>query len=412
MRKKLRAFYIFPLIFAGFFINCYCSVPATVSLTEGSGYTLELNRFCNVSSASIPTAANGEALAEHTSNGIRLNTATSGRYTIGVKLFNFLPLKNIEVNVAPEYCVIPSGEPVGIKIFSDGLLVINVSEVKTKDGVVSPAKSAGIAVGDRIISADSLYPATSEELAEIVNSSSGDVELAILRGEDEINVTLTPALSADDGTRKLGIWVRDSTAGVGTMTFYDPKTKTFATLGHGITDTDTGDIVIPKRGTLTDCNIISVKKGTVGEPGELGGRFGAKTYGDILMNSSFGVYGRLTAGEKLDDSAYMKVATRFEVKQGEAYILADVDGNGTKRYSISIDEVSKAEESGNKGLVISVTDSALLEKTGGIVQGMSGAPIIQNNMLVGAVTHVFVNDPRRGYGIFAENMLEEAGKVA
>ncbi len=408
MLKKIRYICLLPILFMGFFAKSYFSLPSTISLTEGGNYTLELEPFLNISSKTVPTSASGEAFVTQTAEGLELNTASTGHYTLGIKMFGFLPLKELEVNVAPEYSVIPSGEPVGIKIFSDGLLVINISEVKTASGTVSPARDAGLAVGDRIISVGLASPSTSEELALLVNGSEGDISLKVLRGEDIIDISIAPALSSDDGSRRLGIWVRDSTAGVGTMTFYDPKSSSFATLGHAITDVDTGDIITPRQGTLCDCDIISVKKGVSGTPGELAGRFGEDTLGDILLNSSLGVYGRLTDPEKLASSDYMKVATRFEVKAGEAYIIADVDGGGARKYTVNIEDVSKSERTDNKSMVISVTDPDLLEKTGGIVQGMSGAPIIQNNMLVGALTHVFVNDPTKGYGIFAENMLDTA----
>ncbi len=408
MLKKSRFGLFIPILALGFFINCYCSVPSTVNLTEGAEYNLALKPYMNISGDALPTASNGEALAERTAQGVSLNTAASGRYSIGVKMFNLIPLKNIEVNVSPEYSVIPSGKPVGIKIFADGLLIINIADVKTSTGTISPAKAAGLAVGDRIISANSVSPSTSEELARIINKAEGDVLLKIQRGESLHELSITPAIAAEDGTKKLGIWVRDSTAGVGTMTFYDPKSRSFATLGHAITDADTGVIILPKEGALCDCEIISTKKGISGTPGELSGRFGVNNLGNILMNSSLGVYGRLTDGDLLDDTGYMQVATRFEVKTGAAYIMADVDGGGVMQYDINIDEVSKSARIDNKSMVISVTDPVLLAKTGGIVQGMSGSPIIQNGKLVGAVTHVFVNDPTRGYGIFAENMLDTA----
>ncbi len=411
MFKKSHIFYLFPIFFLAFFIFCYLSVPDSVSLSEGSRYLIELNPALNVSKKTVPASAQDAQSVKPTPDGIELNAESAGKYTLGIKMFDFIPLKNIEVNISPQYSVIPSGEPIGIKIFADGLLIINVSDVNTGAGTASPATSAGLVPGDRIISANSEMPATSEELSKIVNSAEGEILLEIMRDNEKITIPITPAVSSDDGRKKLGIWVRDSTAGVGTMTFYDPKTSTFATLGHAITDVDTGDIITPKRGTLCDCEIISVKKGTSGEPGEISGVFGEENLGDILMNSSLGVYGRLTSPEKLDDTGYIPVATRFEVKQGEAYILSDVDGCGVKKYSVMIDEVSKSEKVDNKGLVISVTDPVLLEKTGGIVQGMSGSPVIQNGKLVGAVTHVFVNDPTRGYGIFIENMLAEAEEI-
>ena len=327
-------------------------------------------------------------------------------------MFDFIPVKSVNVTVAPEYYVIPSGSPVGIKMFSKGLLIVNISEVKTDSGnSVSPAKISGLQIGDRIISANGKELNFSEELASIVTSSTENIKLTVLRDDNFLDFSLTPVISFDDNKKKLGIWVRDSTAGVGTLTFFDPKTSTFATLGHGITDIDTGDIITPKTGTITDCTIAYCKKSRKGDPGELSGQFGNLTIGEIYMNSSLGVYGKLKNTLNLNNPGYMPVATRFQIKEGPAYILADVDGLGVKKYDVIIEEVSKSGNIDNKGLVIKISDPLLLEKTGGIVQGMSGSPIIQNGKLVGAVTHVFVNDPTRGYGIFIENMLAEAEKI-
>ena len=415
MSKKIKFFYIllilllFPL---GLFLNAYFSLPKDIHLTKNSDYVLKLNSFYNVSKDSLEAASNGEALFTNSQDGVLLNTSSCGNYSLLIKMFDFIPVKSVNVTVAPEYYVIPSGSPVGIKMFSKGLLIVNISEVKTDSGnSVSPAKISGLQIGDRIISANGKELNFSEELASIVTSSTENIKLTVLRDDNFLDFSLTPVISFDDNKKKLGIWVRDSTAGVGTLTFFDPKTSTFATLGHGITDIDTGDIITPKTGTITDCTIAYCKKSRKGDPGELSGQFGNLTIGEIYMNSSLGVYGKLKNTLNLNNPGYMPVATRFQIKEGPAYILADVDGLGVKKYDVIIEEVSKSGNIDNKGLVIKISDPLLLEKTGGIVQGMSGSPIIQNGKLVGAVTHVFVNDPTRGYGIFIENMLAEAEKI-
>ncbi len=410
--KKIKFFYILLLFPVGLFLNAYLTLPKDIHLSENSEYVLKLKPIYNVSKNSLNVSADGNALFSQSQEGITLNTSSCGNYSLLVKMFDFIPIKTVNVTVAPPHYVIPSGSPVGIKMFSKGLLIVNISEVRTSSGgSVSPGKASGLQIGDRIISVNGKELNFSEELSSIVTASSGDIKLSILRDENILEVLITPAISSDNNKKKLGIWVRDSTAGVGTLTFFDPKSQTFATLGHGITDIDTGDIIIPKSGTISDCTIAYCKKSTVGVPGELSAQFGDVTIGNILMNSTLGVYGKLKNPLMLNDRGYMPIATRFQIKNGPAYILCDVDGSGVEKYNVLIEEVSKNSNIDNKGMVIKITDPALLEKTGGIVQGMSGSPIIQNDMLVGAITHVFINDPTRGYGIFIENMLDEANKI-
>lgn len=404
--KKSKFIYILLLLPAAVFFNTYRSLPSDIHLTQNSRYLLNVGSFCNISADSLEASADSGALSAKNADGILLNTENAGTYKLNVKMFNFIPVKTVDVTVAPQYSVIPSGSPVGIKIYADGLLTVNVSDVRDSAGKsFSPARDAGIRVGDRIVSAGGKALSTSEQLSKILNSADGSVTLGVMHGDNLNEMTVTPILSGD-GQKKIGIWVRDSTAGVGTLTFYDPKTSSFATLGHAITDVDTGDIILPRSGSISDCKIAYSTKSTAGNPGELSGIFGNASFGKILLNSQMGVYGKTNESAEFYGEGYMPVATRFQVKNGAAYIMADVDGGGVKKYSVDIEEVSKSSNCGNKGLVIRITDPALLEKTGGIVQGMSGAPIIQNGMLVGAVTHVFVNEPDKGYGIFAENMLD------
>ena len=214
---------------------------------------------------------------------------------------------------------------------------------------------------------------------------------------------LTPVYSPREGCYKAGLWVRDSTAGIGTLTFYNPENYTFAALGHGICDYDTDLLMKSGGGSINFCKIKSVIKSEKGAPGEILGEFSPKAEGSILTNSDLGIYGEIAS---LPDAAAVPVASRFEIKTGDAEILCDVDGQGPSAYTIEITRVATSARLSGKSLVFRITDRGLLEKTGGIVQGMSGSPILQNGKLVGAVTHVFVNDASKGYGIFAENMLD------
>lgn len=301
--------------------------------------------------------------------------------------------------------LIPSGEAVGVKMFTDGLLVVYVSDVIDGDGKHhSPAKTAGLKETDRILSVDGIELGTNEDLSDYINLVKRPVLLKVSRDEGIFTTEVTPIIS-NDGYYRIGVWVRDSTAGIGTLTFYNPKDNTFAALGHAICDADTGVILKVSEGDLVGCDILSVKRGEHGVPGELSGQFKNKNLGKITKNNEFGIFGEIKNKEMFANDNLMQAANRFQIKQGPAQILCDVDGKGVKSYDIEITDVSKDARVSNKGLILKITDEMLLEKTGGIVQGMSGSPIIQNNMIVGAVTHVFVNDPTRGYGIFIENML-------
>lgn len=410
MLKKSR--YILLLLPVGLFFKTYFSIPDYISVPQNSKYELKIHSLCKASSKYVSVSENGEALFSKSKNGIDINTDNIGNYSIDVKMFNIIPVKTVNVNVAQQRYVIPSGSPLGIKIYSDGLLVVNVCKMKTYSGKnISPAEEAGIKIGDRVISANGKKVNLSEELARIIGETKENVELEVVRGEEIMKFSIMPEISEDGQNKKLGMWVRDSTAGVGTLTFFEPETNVFATLGHGITDVDTGDMVLPKSGTISKCKITYTKKSINGTPGELSGVFEEESIGNIYMNSYMGVYGKIQDSEGLNNAGYMPAATRFQIKNGPAYILTDVDGEGVKKYSIEIEEVSKKSTIDNKGMVIHITDEELLRKTGGIVQGMSGAPIIQNDMLVGAVTHVFINDPQRGYGVFIENMIDASERV-
>ena len=293
--------------------------------------------------------------------------------------------------------VIPSGETVGVKIYTDGLLVVGIS---------SDCPQNGIKTGDRIKKANNTKLVSTEQLVSIVNKHHDSLTLNIVRNGEEKEISAR-AVQNEDGTYKLGVWVRDSTAGIGTVTYYDAENNSFAALGHGITDIDTGNILTVKSGNILPCQILSVTKSENGNPGELNGTFGGEPTGDIIENADNGIYGKcqnIPAGDKIE------VASPDEITEGDAAILAEIDGKGIKEYSISITKVSKNERN-RKNLVLTVTDENLLNLTGGIVQGMSGAPIIQNGKLIGAVTHVFINDSAKGYGTFAKTMTERSDKL-
>ena len=308
------------------------------------------------------------------------------------------------VNAPLVYSVIPSGEAIGVKLYTDGVFVVDAGTVSDSCGnEFSPAKKAGIVKGDRIVSANGVPVTDTDSLKRLINSGNGNVTLTVMRKDAALEIPIEAIYSNDKGSYLIGLWVRDSAAGIGTLTFYNPQNSTFAALGHGVCDCDTDILLLSRDGWVGDCRIKGVVKSKNGTPGELLGEFSTETIGKVVSNTGSGLYGKAA---KIPDSAPVPVAARFEVQEGAAQFLCDIDGTGARAYDIEITKISHNAKLSGKNFVFRVCDPELTEKTGGIVQGMSGSPILQNGKLVGAVTHVFVNDSCRGYGIFAENMLD------
>ncbi|MCL2013733.1 MAG: SpoIVB peptidase [Oscillospiraceae bacterium] len=340
-----------------------------------------------------------------------ISAGFSGTQGLTLKLFGAFPVKNARVQTIKRSMLVPGGNPFGVKMFTKGVMVVGVSDVETLSGVVNPAKAAGIKMGDIIYLVNGEKVSTNEEVAHIISRSGGNpVDIHLERKNKGINLTMVPALSKDDNKYKAGLWVRDSSAGIGTITFYDPTEGAFAGLGHGICDVDTGEILPLLSGEIVNVNIDSVQKSVAGTPGELRGSFlPGFAVGNLLLNDESGVYGQ--AYRRAVSGKAIPMALKQQVKPGSAKILTTIKGRKPKAYKIVIEKVAANSSVKTKNMIIRITDPELLEKAGGIVQGMSGSPIIQGGTLVGAVTHVFINDPVKGYGIFAENMLESQNSI-
>lgn len=325
---------------------------------------------------------------------------------VTAKLFGVLPVKNVKLDVVPDVKLIPCGNVFGVKFFTKGVIVINLSEIETKNGKISPAKTAGMEVGDIITSVDGFSVNTVEELAKLVEESKGNqMHICYTRDGKEHECDINAVLSLSDRRFKTGIWVRDSTAGIGTMTFYNPENGTFAGLGHGICDVDTGEIMPLLRGTVVDVEVTDIIKGRRGTPGELKGSFDTLKRGTLTVNTAYGVFGVMDRRPECAFENPIEVGFSDELHEGKASIYTELDSTGKiEEYEVNITSIDKNSTNG-KNFVVEITDEKLLSKTGGIVQGMSGSPIIQDGKLVGAVTHVLVNDPTKGYGLFIENML-------
>lgn len=335
-------------------------------------------------------------------------TETYGNYDATVKLFGLIPVKEVTVNVLPEMELVAGGKSVGIKMFTKGLICVGSQSIKGVNGeYYNIAKALNIKEADMILSANGIELHTIEQFAEIVERSGGSpVVLGVESGGVYETKSATP-IKTDDGY-KLGLWVRDSTAGIGTVTYLNKSSQDFAALGHPITDVDTGVLMPIDKGSISSVEISGAKKGQKGSAGELYGIFSSTDCGVILKNSNQGIYGKTISDSQLSYSnETIPIASANQVRSGKAQIYANVTGNKIEKYDIEISKVMRYAPD-SKNLIIRITDKRLLEITGGIVQGMSGSPIIQDGKLVGAVTHVFINDPTRGYGIFIENMIKEA----
>ena len=332
-------------------------------------------------------------------------------YDVDLKLFGIIPLSTVNIQVVDEMQVAVLGSPFGMKLYTDGVLVIDITSVKTAKGLENPAKDAGIKKGDYIISVNGKNIYTNEDLSETVEKSEGkQMNFLIKRSNKKINLKLAAVKSEETGNYQIGIWIKDSSAGIGTFTFYSPAVGVVCGLGHGICDDDTGELLRLNSGELVTAEIIGIEKGDAGSPGKLEGRFGYKSIGKIDLNANSGIYSRYKGNLNL--SRIMEIALKNEVKNGDGQILCTLSGDKPELYSCKINIRTAAFLSKTQNMTVTVTDKALLRKTGGIVQGMSGSPIIQDGRLVGAVTHVLVDDPTTGYAIFAENMLETAQKTA
>ena len=334
-----------------------------------------------------------------------------GKMKVSLNLFGKVPIKEMTVNVLPKTTVIPMGKAIGMKLYTNGILVVGMSEIEGK----KPYENSGIQEGDRIIEINNEKIENTNDLILTVNNSKGnDLEIKYIREEEIITTSMTPVKAQDD-QYKLGLWVRDAAAGVGTMTFYEPSSGMFASLGHGITDVDTSDLINIGSGDLVTTSILSIVKGEKGSPGEIRGTIeqGIKL-GNIYKNTAYGVYGGITNQTRLNinKNDEVELALRDEIKLGKAEILCELEDGKIEKYEIEIQKLYPNNNEDNKSMIIKITDQRLIEKTGGIIQGMSGAPIIQNGKLIGAVTHVLVNDPTTGYGVFADLMLKQLREVS
>lgn len=341
-----------------------------------------------------------------------LTKSANNRYITDVMLLNVIPIKSVSVETVEEKQLIPCGTPFGIKLFTEGVVVVGISDVQTQEGTLNPAKDSGLKIGDIILTINGEKVNTNDQVASIIENCDGEeLKLTVKRIDNIKELSLTPIKSSSDNCYKAGLWIRDSSAGLGTLTFYDPQNNTFGGLGHGICDIDTAEIMPLLNGDIVLANINGIVKGQKGSPGELRGSFvNDNPIGVLKANDQTGVYGTMYENPRPSEvPVYMGL--KQEVEKGPAKILTTIKGIEPQYYDVEIENVNYDDQNPTKNMIIKIIDPALTEETGGIVQGMSGSPIIQNDKLIGAVTHVFVNEPTKGYGIFLENMIETDVKI-
>lgn len=335
--------------------------------------------------------------------GVSGNNNESIHQEAEIELLNIIPIKNIQITNSKRRYVIPGGEIFGIKLYTDGIIIVDTDVVETDSGTVNPAEKSGLVVGDIIKQIDGVDILSISHLTNILEKSQGNqMTFKVIRDNKEIYVNFKTYKDSISEKYKAGLWVRDSTAGLGTVTFYNPENSSFAGLGHPIYDVDTGEIMPMKYGEMADAKIKGIYKSSNGAVGELCGVLSGNDNGSLCLNCETGVYGFTTCYK----TELIPVAVKQEITESDAQIICTIDDSGPQYFDVKIIKIYSNSAAVNKDMIIKITDEELLSKTGGIVQGMSGTPIIQNGMLVGAITHVFVNDTTQGYAIFAERMYE------
>ncbi len=405
MKKMiLKIFLIIFLLILYIYILLITNLPSIIVVFEGENLNL-----ASILGLQFSLISNEETIEVSSNNSAQV-TEKVGKSNLKVSLFNNV-VKNLEVDVLPRKTVIPVGNIAGVKLYTNGVLVVGMSEIEGEDNKkYKPYANTGIEEGDTIISINNTEILNTDDLVNIVNSSNGNkLDIKYVRDNQSLECSITPVKTIENDY-KLGLWVRDSAAGVGTVTFYEPSTKSFAALGHGIVDIDTEELINIASGEFVTTKILNITKGESGNPGRIQGTIdNQENIGIISKNTRFGIYGKVddTHSLNIDYTKEMEVALRSEIQKGKATILCSLDNENVKEYEIEIEKIYVNNNYDNKSMLIKITDQELLEKTGGIIQGMSGSPIIQNGKFVGAITNVLVNNPEEGYAVFGDIMLKQ-----
>ncbi len=400
---------IFILLILLIYILAIDSIPEHITVFQGESINFNMLYGMNMSGKANEQTI---AVASNQDNSITTNV---GNAKLELSLLDTIKLKEVSVDILPKTKVIPVGSVAGLKLYTSGVLVVGMSEIEGQDRkMYRPYAETNIQEGDTIIAVNDTPITTTEELTTEVNKSNGNtLKLQYMHKEETMQCSITP-IKTGNSEYKLGLWVRDSAAGVGTVTFYEPTTGGFAALGHGLVDIDTEELIQISSGEFVTTNILRINKGEKGNPGKIQGTLDKqKKIGNISKNTPFGIYGKVENISTLNLSASneMEVATRNEIQLGKAEILCSLENGKIEKFEIEIEQIFPQNNYDNKSMKIKVTDENLIEKTGGIIQGMSGSPIIQNGKFIGAITHVLVNEPLEGYAVFGDIMVEQLYKA-
>lgn len=400
MKKTFKILLIVCLFFLYAYVYNIAAIPQSIILSEGENINLKLALGLELQNSDD---------YEATWVSSNLNKSKVGNNKVELKLFNSIAVKDINVSVIPTTTVIPVGKAIGMKLYTKGVLVVGMSEIENEEKIKEkPYENSGIEEGDSIIAINNEEINTTDELIQQVNNSNGEsLKIKYVKNDKILETSIVPVKTKED--YKIGLWVRDAAAGIGTLTFYEPSTNMFMSLGHGIIDIDTEEIVDISRGELVTANILSIIKGEKNKPGEIKGSITkGVAIGDIYKNTKMGVYGNVKNMQYIDTTYNeMEVAERSEIKTGKATILCQLDSGAPQEYQIEIERIYLNNNIDNKSMLIKITDEELLNKTGGIIQGMSGAPVMQNGKFIGAVTNVLVKDPTKGYAIFGDLLIKQ-----
>lgn len=412
--KKLKPILIILFMMIIYVYICNITLlPNNIIIFEGEEVNLKTIAGINIKRANRSNVEVVQASTNIEEAKSKYNTA--GTFELNLDLFGSIPVKEINVNVIPKTKVVPLGNLIGVKLYTSGVLVVGMSEIEGKDKQkYKPYINSGIKEGDMIVEMNDEKIASTNNLVDVVNKSKGnEIKIKYVRDDNVITTSILP-VETIKSDYKLGLWVRDAAAGVGTLTFYEPSTGNFACLGHGIVDVDTGGILNIANGELVTSKLLSIQKGEKGTPGEIKGSIdSAISLGKISKNTNFGVFGLISNKSSLNltNSKEYEVALRSEIKTGEAEIICQLEDGKKENYKIEIEKIYTSNNYDNKSMLIKITDERLINKTGGIIQGMSGSPIIQNGKFIGAITNVLVSDPTQGYAIFGDLMIKEMRSV-
>lgn len=415
MKKIKVTFLISILLILLIYVSNITSLPDNLILFQGEKINLKTAFGLSFSINHEEDKLTEKYEVLQTSTAIQTSEDYTGKVSINLNLFGKIPVKTIDVNIIENTEVVALGDIVGLKLYTNGVLVVGMSEISGVDNhKYKPYEETGIEEGDMIVEVnEQTVTCTSDLLKSIKEAEGREVSISYVR-DGNIEETSIKPVKAQDNTYKIGLWVRDTAAGVGTVSFYEPSTGLFAALGHGILDVDTEELLDISTGDFVTTNIVSITKGEKGNPGKIQGSIeNQTTIGQVYKNTEFGVYGSLKNLSSLNINSQntMKVALRDEIKTGKARIICTLENNKKEEYEVEIQKIDKNNNSDNKSMLIKVTDQRLIDKTGGIIQGMSGSPIIQDRKLIGVLTHVLVSDPTMGYGVFADMMIKQMREV-